>query len=75
MKNKLKTIKLFEDFLKKEEELKSKSLVKNRKSSTKNSDEESDPVEEPLPEPQEEPDQEEENLLSEIKKYYKRKGW
>jgi hypothetical protein len=71
MKNKLKTIKLFEDFLKKEEELKSKTLVKNRKSGTKNSDEESDPVEEP----QEETDQEEENLLSEIKKYYKRKGW
>jgi hypothetical protein len=75
MKNKLKTIKLFEDFLKKEEELKLKSFVNKRKSNTKRPDEESGPVEEPLPEPQDELDQEEENLLSEIKKYYKRKGW
>ncbi len=67
MKNKLKTIKLFEDFLKKEEELKSQNAVNQKK------------AKEPEPEPQEPEEEqnqeEEENLLSEIKKYYKRKGW
>jgi hypothetical protein len=78
MKTKLKNIRLFEDFLKKEEELNSKS-EKTKKPQSQDSDEESVPVEKPEEEephgPQKEMDQEEEDLLSELKNYYKRKGW